>query len=78
MRDPEGASPALIYIGSYGEVLFLQSLLESSGISAMMGTERFTGSLDGGDGYALFVARADVEVATPLIEDFRRQRRSER
>ena len=62
--------PVMVFEGPYAEVLFLQTLLESAGIATS-----FSNHLRGGGvqfGPSLFVRRADVERATELVEDFRK------
>jgi hypothetical protein len=64
--------PTLVFSGTYEEVLFLKTLLESAGIEA---------SLDGLPHRRiivesrLFVRRADAEHASELVADFRKNGR---
>ena len=58
--------PRPVYSGSYTEVVFLQSLLESSGIPASILDLGGRGNLP----IRLQVRAADVERALPIVEDF--------
>jgi hypothetical protein len=63
------AVPVLAYVGPDAEVLFLQTLLDESGIkcSVDMPTRGRSGVREA----RLFVAQADVDAAAPLVADFR-------
>lgn len=63
------AIPVLAYVGPDAEVLFLQTLLDESGIrcSVDMPTRGRSGVREA----RLFVAEADVAAATPIVADFR-------
>ena len=68
---PEESLPVLAYVGMQSEVLFLQTLLEGSGIDCSIDQP-----IHGSRGLAtresrLFVAQSDVKAAAPLIADFR-------
>lgn len=55
--------PVVVYRGAYEEVIFLKTLLEASGIPAMMFTSgRYEPSIS--------VARRHVQDALPLVDDF--------
>jgi hypothetical protein len=63
--------PVLAYVGKQSEVLFLQTLLEGSGITCSIDQP-----IHGLRSFAtresrLFVAKSDAEAAAPLIADFR-------
>jgi hypothetical protein len=57
----------LVYSGQHSEALFLKSLLEGSGIAAALSDL----AESGGDDVGVFVAQSDVELAMPLVGDFR-------
>jgi len=63
------ATPLLVYTGPDAEVLFLQSMLDSSGIDCSI--DMPTRGRQGIREARLFVAQADVDAAAPLIADFR-------
>ena len=65
----EESLPVLAYVGMQSEVLFLQTLLEGSGITSSI-DQPIPGRYANREA-RLFVARSDVEVAAPLIADFR-------
>ena len=61
--------PVLAYVGPDAEVLFLQTLLDESGITCSVDMP-----IRGENGVRqarLFVVQADVDAAVPLIADFR-------
>ena len=61
--------PVLAYVGPDAEVLFLQTLLDESGIACSIDMP-----LRGEHGIRaarLFVAPADVDAAAPVVRDFR-------
>ena len=65
--------PVLAYEGMQSEVVFLQTMLEASGITCSIdqpihGTRSFA-TRDS----RLFVAQSDMDAAAPLIADFREQ-----
>ena len=63
------AMPVLAYVGPDAEVIFLQTLLDESGITCSVDMP-----IRGENGVRearLFVAQADVDAAVPLIADFR-------
>jgi hypothetical protein len=61
--------PVLAYVGPDAEVLFLQTLLDESGIKCSV--DMPTRGEHGVREARLFVAQADVDAAAPLINDFR-------
>lgn len=63
------AIPVLAYVGPDAEVMFLQTLLDESGITCSVDMP-----IRGENGVRkarLFVAQADVDAAVPVIADFR-------
>jgi hypothetical protein len=57
----------MVYSGQHTEAVFLKSLLQGSGIAATI--SELTES--GGDDVGVYVAQSDVELAMPLVDDFR-------
>jgi len=57
----------MVYSGQHTEALFLKSLLEGSGIAAALSHLAASGDDDVG----VYVAQSDVELAMPLVDDFR-------
>lgn len=62
--------PVLVFEGPYAEVLFVQTLIESAGITTNV-TDSMRGGRVGFD-MRLFVRRADAAHANELVADFRR------
>ena len=62
-----GRADVLVYTGQYTEAVFVKSLLEGSGIAVAISSL----SESGDDDVGVHVARVDVNVAMPLVEDFR-------
>ena len=61
--------PVLAYVGPDAEVLFLRTMLDSSGIACSIDLP--TRGRHGVREARLFVARADVDAAASLVADFR-------
>jgi len=57
----------MVYSGQHTEALFLKSLLEGSGIAAAL----LHLAASGDDDVGVYVAQSDVELAMPLVDDFR-------
>jgi hypothetical protein len=62
--------PVLVFEGPYAEVLFVQTLLESAGITTSV-TDQMRGGRVGFE-IRLFVRRADAEHASEIVADFRK------
>ena len=61
----------VVYFGGYTDCLFVQTLLQGSGIQASI--ENFGMGVGWqSDDIRVFVAHSDVERALPLVEDFKR------
>lgn len=58
-----------VYFGEHTDSLFLETLLEGSGIPASV--RDFTTDAGVRTDVGVFVARRDVERARPLVEDFK-------
>ena len=61
--------PVLAYLGPESEVVFLQTLLESSGINSSI--DRPNRGQNGVRPARLFIAQNDLEEARPLLQDFK-------
>lgn len=61
--------PVLAYVGPDAEVLFLRTILDSSGIACSIDLP--TRGRHGVREARLFVAQADVDAAAPIVADFR-------
>jgi hypothetical protein len=59
----------LVYSGQFTEATFLKSLLESSGIAAWL----INLGPSGDDDIGVYIARAEIARAAPLINEFKNQ-----